>query len=163
HLRHCAAPSLPPEFCRMVDGASIGPRAGSCGTAAYRGTRVVVSDIDSDPLWQDYRALAAPHGLRACWSTPILSEDGSVLGTFAMYFKTAKRPEPLHESIIQVALHVAAIAIRKDQQEKESTRLTHELKERVKELSLMRRVTQALLTERPLGQELLNDLVAAIS
>lgn len=162
-LWHCAAPSLPSEYCALISGASIGPCAGSCGTAAYLGTRVIVTDIESDPLWQDFRVLAARFGLRACWSTPILSEDGNVLGTFAMYFKTPRNPEPLHERIIEVALHLAAVAIGKNQQEKESHRLTNELKERVKELTLLRRVAQALLVPRPLGQELLDDLVLAIS
>lgn len=162
-LWHCAAPRLPAEYCALINGAEIGPRGGSCGTAAYLGSRFVATDIETEPAWQDYRELAMRFGLRACWSTPILNEDGRVLGTFAMYFKTPRSPEPLHERIIEVALHVAAVAIGKDQQEKESHRLTNELKERVKELTLLRRVAQALLVPRPLGQELFDDLVAAIS
>ena len=66
-----AAPSLPAEFSRAIDGAPIGPAAGSCGTAAYRGERVIVEDIATDPTWADYRHLALPHGLRACWSSAI--------------------------------------------------------------------------------------------
>src|SRR5690606_32779194 len=81
-----AAPNLPPSFVRAIDGSSVGPSAGSCGTAAYRGERVIVEDIATHPAWVDYRALALPSGLRACWSTPILSSTGAVLGTFAMYF-----------------------------------------------------------------------------
>jgi signal transduction histidine kinase len=91
-LRHGAAPHLPGDYCRMIDGARIGPRAGSCGTAAYRREQVVVRDIATDPLWEDYRALALPHGLRACWSTPILDERRAVLGTFAMYYDEPRLP-----------------------------------------------------------------------
>ena len=90
-LHHGAAPHLPPEYCRAIDGSTIGPAAGSCGTAAWRGTQVIVSDIATDPLWAEYKALALPHGLRACWSTPIVAGD-HVLGTFAMYYGEPRRP-----------------------------------------------------------------------
>ena len=73
HLRHGAAPSLPGPYCEAIDGAEIGPVAGSCGTAAFRGKPVFVSDIATDPLWAEYKAVALPHGLRACWSTPIIT------------------------------------------------------------------------------------------
>src|SRR5712691_656742 len=80
-LRHGAAPSLPKSYIDAIDGSAIGPAAGSRGTAAYRRAPVIVSDIARDPLWADYRHLALPHGLRACWSTPIFASDGGVLGT----------------------------------------------------------------------------------
>src|SRR6202035_767783 len=80
-LRHGAAPSLPAAYTEAIDGLAIGPSAGSCGTAAYSGEPVVVSDIAADPLWTGYRDLALPPGLRACWSTPIVSSEGKVLGT----------------------------------------------------------------------------------
>ncbi len=76
HLRHGAAPSLPRSYTEAIDGAAIGPRVGSCGTAAYLAQPVVVSDIATDPLWADFRELALAHGLRACWSTPMLSPGG---------------------------------------------------------------------------------------
>jgi len=78
-LRHGAAPSLPIPYTKAIDGAVIGPAVGSCGTAAYRAEPVIVSDIATDVLWADYRELAMAHGLRACWSTPILSSGGKVL------------------------------------------------------------------------------------
>src|SRR2546427_5256954 len=81
-LRHGAAPSLPKSYTEAIDGALIGPRAGSCGTAAYRGERIIVSDIASDPLWDQYRHLAIEHGFQACWSTPIFSTTRHVMGTF---------------------------------------------------------------------------------
>ena len=84
-LVHGAAPSLPERYNRAVDGLAIGPLAGSCGTAAFLRAPVVVCDIATDPRWVDYRELALEEGLRACWSTPIFSADGGLLGTFAMY------------------------------------------------------------------------------
>ena len=96
HLHHGAGPSLPAAFCEAIDGVAIGMGVGSCGTAAYTGKEVVVSDIDNDPLWKDYQDLATQHGLRACWSVPILSVKGEVLGTFANYHTSPRTPE-LHE------------------------------------------------------------------
>jgi len=84
-LTHGAAPSLPQQYREAIDGSEIGPSAGSCGTAAYLGRPVYVSDIATDPLWAAYRDLALPHGLRSCWSTPIRHADGDVMGTFAIY------------------------------------------------------------------------------
>jgi PAS domain S-box-containing protein len=93
-LRHGAAPSLPARYSRGIDGERIGPSAGSCGTAAYRRERVIVRDIQTDPLWANYRAFAKPFGLAACWSTPILDTDGRLLGTFAMYYDEPRDPTP---------------------------------------------------------------------
>src|SRR5260370_32211739 len=80
-LRKGIAPSFPPDFMTAVDGVNIGPRVGSCGTAAYRKEPVIVSDINTDPLWADYRELALPYRLQAGWSTPILSAKARRLGT----------------------------------------------------------------------------------
>lgn len=111
HLRHGAAPNLPAAFSRAVDGQPIGPEAGSCGTAAFRGQPVIVEDIAVDPLWAAYRDLALPHGLRACWSTPIFDGRGHVLGTFAMYFRTPGRPDEWQKRLIDLATQTATIAI----------------------------------------------------
>lgn len=117
HLRYGAAPSLPSAYSNAIDGASIGPCAGSCGTAAYFARQVVVVDTEIDPLWSDYRELARGYGLRACWSTPIFAADGTVLGTFAMYFREPRSPTRIHERLIAIATHIAAIAIGKDLRE----------------------------------------------
>ncbi|MCK6406309.1 MAG: PAS domain S-box protein [Rhodocyclaceae bacterium] len=117
HLRHGAAPSLPDAYSRAIDGAAIGEGAGSCGTAAFRRTTVLVDDIASDPLWRDYAGLAHAHGLAACWSIPILDADGSVLGTFAVY---ARKPGSMPASIatlLNTLVQTAAIAIRKKRDE----------------------------------------------
>jgi PAS domain S-box-containing protein len=115
-LRHGAAPSLPASFNQAADGLAIGPRAGSCGTAAFRRETVIVEDIATDPLWEGGRALAAAHGLRACWSTPIFDSQQRVLGTFAVYYRTPDRPNERHLQLIEIATHTAAIAISKQRE-----------------------------------------------
>jgi PAS domain S-box-containing protein len=111
HLRHGAAPSLPEDYTRAIDGVGIGPCVGSCGTAAFRREAVIVEDIENDPLWADFRGLALPHRLRACWSTPIFDAQNRVLGTFAMYYRQPCRPTEWHRQLIEVATQSAAIAI----------------------------------------------------
>jgi GAF domain-containing protein len=91
-LSHGSAPNLPKQYRDAIDGSEIGPAAGSCGTAAYLGRPVHVADIASDPLWDDYRHLALPHGLRSCWSTPIRDFGGGIIGTFAIYHRTPGIP-----------------------------------------------------------------------
>ena len=114
-LAHGAGPSLPEEYNRAIDGAAIGPAAGSCGTASYRRQPVFVQDVATDPLWEGYRHLVLPHGLRACWSSPILATDGRVLGTFAIYHREPCLPGPLELALIERARHVAGIAIERRQ------------------------------------------------
>ena len=118
-LRHGAAPSLPESYILAIEGITIGPRAGSCGTAAYRAEPVIVTDIATDPLWSDYRDLAGRHGLRACWSIPIISNDGKVLGTFAMYYREPRSPSREDLQVIERATHLAAIAIERQRAEAE--------------------------------------------
>ena len=142
-LRHAAAPSLPASYCEAVDGVVIGPSVGSCGTAAFIRGQVIVEDIDTDPLWVDFRELAGKYGLRACWSTPIFDREQRVLGTFALYFRVPAAPTDHHKRLIEMATHTAAIAIVNARNEEEHRGLVHDLGERVKELE----VTQAALRE----------------
>lgn len=111
HVRHGAAPSLPEAYIKAIDGAVIGPRAGSCGTAMFRREPVIVTDILHDPLWDGYRDLIVPYGLLACWSTPIFSHDGRVLGSFAMYYREVRGPAPAEKQLVDMATHIASIAI----------------------------------------------------
>lgn len=111
HVRHGAAPSLPEDYVKAVDGGSIGPKHGSCGTAMYRGEPVYVTDIFTDPLWENYRDLAAASRLRACWSTPILSGRGKVLGSFAMYYREPRTPTGEEANLTEVATRIAGLAI----------------------------------------------------
>ena len=123
HVRHGAAPNLPEDYVRAVDGLAIGPQAGSCGTAAFTRKAVVVGDIATDPLWNDYRAMALKHDLRACWSTPIFDSERRVLGTFAMYFRAPGLPNKSHLKLIDISTRIAAVAITKHRAEEEIRRL----------------------------------------
>jgi PAS domain S-box-containing protein len=117
HVRHGAAPNLPEAYVKAVDGAPIGPRNGSCGTAMYTRRSVVVTDVMTDPLWADYRDLAKICGLCACWSTPILSPQGDVLGSFAMYRQEKRGPQPEETRLTEIATHIAGIAIDRQRQQ----------------------------------------------
>ena len=110
-LRHGAAPNLPKAYNDTIDGLVIGNSVGSCGTAAYRAEQVIVSDIATDLLWADFRELALAHSLRACWSTPIFSSEGKVIGTFAMYYREPRSPSPREEDTIRHITHLAGVAI----------------------------------------------------
>jgi PAS domain S-box-containing protein len=110
-LHFAAAPSFPPEFVAEIDGLAIGPNSCSCGTAAYCKEPVYVEDIATDPRWKDYREVTLAHGLRACWSTPIFASQRQVLGTFAMFDRQPGLPQPEHLRLIEMATHIAAIAI----------------------------------------------------
>jgi PAS domain S-box-containing protein len=112
-LRHGGAPSLPKAYINAIDGAVIGPSAGSCGTAAYRREPVIVENIATDPLWADYRDLALPHSLRACWSTPVFSSQDKVIATFAVYYREPRRPTQRDQEIIDQVTHLTGIAIQK--------------------------------------------------
>jgi GAF domain-containing protein len=111
HVRHVVAPSLPDTYVKAIDGSPIGPKHGSCGTAMFRGKPVISSDILSDPLWDDYRQYATAIGVRACWSTPIMSSKGKVLGSFAMYYREPRTPTGAESGLTNVATKLAALAI----------------------------------------------------
>lgn len=105
------APSLPDDYCRALIGVDIGPRAGSCGTAMFLNQTIEVTDIATDPLWDDYRDLALGVGLKACWSTPITTQSNQVLGSFAIYFREVRGPSEEQRVLIASAVHLAGIAI----------------------------------------------------
>ncbi|GMB81184.1 EAL domain-containing protein [Shinella zoogloeoides] len=117
HIVNGAAPNLDPAFCRLIEGAEIGPAAGSCGTAMWRGEPVIVSDIATDPLWADFKALVLPYGFRACWSSPIRSYQGKVLGSFALYSRTPCEPSAECTKLVGMATHIAGIAIERKEAE----------------------------------------------
>jgi signal transduction histidine kinase len=121
--RHGAAPSLPEAYSKAIDGLCIGPKAGSCGTAMYRREPVVVTDILQDPLWEAYRDVAEPYGFRACWSTPILAHSGQALGSFAMYYREPRGPSPAETRALEMATHLAGIAIERKLAREERERL----------------------------------------
>src|SRR5438094_5285477 len=114
-VRLGAAPNLPKAYVKAIDGLPIGPRVGSCGTAMYLKRPVLVTDVLTDPLWADYRDLAKSCGLRACWSTPIISSHGDVLGSFAMYRQEPRGPNAEETRLTEIATHIAGIAIERQQ------------------------------------------------
>ena len=116
-LRHGGAPSLPNSYNEAINGLVIGPSEGSCGTAAYRAEPVIVSNIATDPLWAKYRDLALSHSLRACWSTPIISSENKVLGTFAMYYREPRSPTSQDFGLVELATHLVRIAVERDRAE----------------------------------------------
>lgn len=114
-LHPLAAPSLPDHFSAALDGYVIGPEAGSCGTAAYLREDVAVTDIDTDLRWAAFKHLAIPLGLRACWSSPILSGHGTAIGTFAFYYRENRPPTQLEREIVRQCVHLCVIAIERHQ------------------------------------------------
>ncbi|MDX2283894.1 MAG: PAS domain-containing protein [Bacteroidia bacterium] len=116
-IRYGAAPRLPDAYNQAIEGVPIGPKAGSCGTAMHTREPVVVTDIETDPLWDDYRELARQFGLRACWSTPIVDPQGGVLGSFAMYYTSPRSPEACDLELIRQATHLAYLAIDRSRRE----------------------------------------------
>lgn len=150
HLRHGAAPSLAESYIKAIDGVRIGPKVGSCGTAVYRREPVIVADIMSDPLWEDYRELVAVYGYRSCWSTPILSHQGTVLGVFAMYSMSVREPTVIETHLIDVTTRIAGIAIERKRAEDQIRFLAHhDALTGLPNRSLLKdRLTQAILQTR---------------
>jgi PAS domain S-box-containing protein len=119
HLNVVAGPNLPNEWMQQMEKLPIGPCAGSCGTAVYKGTPIVVSDIATDALWDvpEHRAAALKHGLRASWSNPVLSSQGKVLGTFCMYYREPRSPTSQDLELIELATHLARVGVERDRAE----------------------------------------------
>jgi len=114
-LRPLASPSLPAEYSKTIDGLRIGAGVGVCGTAAWRGRPVSVSDTRTDPLFGDFRVIPERYGLLAAWSSPIKSSGGRVLGTFAIYYDEAREPDPWHIKLAEICLHLCALALEREQ------------------------------------------------
>jgi formate hydrogenlyase transcriptional activator len=129
HLRYAAAPNLPEAYRAGTDGACIGPNSGSCGTAAHSRQPVFVSDILSDPKWAGYREIARQSGLRASWSSPILSHDNTVLGTFCIYYREVRSPGPDEVQLIDYASRIAGIAIERDRSQSALQQAYRELRQ----------------------------------
>ena len=117
HLRHASAPSLPDFYNQAIDGIKIDSAAGSCAAAVHSGKRVIVEDVLAHPNWDNYRELAEKANLRACWSDPIISSTGNILGTFAIYFREPRKPTQSDLDFIGDSARLAAIAIEHKQAE----------------------------------------------
>src|SRR6516162_6289435 len=151
-LRHGAAPSLPEEYNRIVEGIGIGPRVGSCGSAAYKREPVFATDIASDPHWADYVEVAATFGLGSCCSTPVFSSEGILLGTVAMYYRRPHEPSAHDRELIRMATHLAGIVI-------ERARAVEQLHvARVAAEQRAQEITQAYDTLRTTQEQMETDL-----
>ncbi len=139
-LRHGAGPNLPEEYNNAIDGIEIGPNVGSCGSAAFFKKPVYVNDIATDPLWADFRELALSHGLHACWSSPILSADGEVLGTFALYYRIALVAPSSDRNLLDYVAGSAALII-------ERRRSQEALEKQTRRLEALNRTSNALAGE----------------
>jgi PAS domain S-box-containing protein len=155
--RHGAAPSLPESYTRVIDGLPIGPKAGSCGSAVYRREPAVVTDTLQDPLWATHRGVAEAYGLRACWSTPILAHSGKALGSFAMYYREPRSPIPAETRALEMATHLAGIAIERKLARKERERL----RQAQADLAHINRVTTMGELTASLAHEIKQPITAA--
>jgi len=117
HMRAIAAPTLPESYVAALDGFVVGPQGGSCGAAVNQRKPVFVSDVLTDPMLEQVRDIIAAHGIRACWSAPIISHQGEILGTFAFYFRSVRSPSPRDIHLIENATSIAGIAIERKKAE----------------------------------------------
>ena len=146
HLDSVAGPNLPDEWLQRMEKLPIGPCAGSCGTAAYRKSQVIVSDIATDPLWNvpEHRAAALRHGLCASWSNPVISWKGDLLGTFCMYYREPRSPTSQDLELIELATHLVRVAIERDRAQ-EALRASEQLAR--SHVDVMMRSLDVLATE----------------
>jgi signal transduction histidine kinase len=162
HVRVGAGPRMPAEYMQALEGAEIGPTAGSCGTAMFDNRLVVVDDIATHPLWLLYRDLALPYGFRACWSAPIHGPDQRVIGSFAMYYREVRRPRPEELNALSTASHLAGIAIDQARRAEERSRAAQWLEEQVQARTAELLATQdELVNSRKLAA--LGQLLAGIA
>ncbi|OLP61567.1 histidine kinase [Xaviernesmea oryzae] len=120
-----AAPTLPAAYVEATSRVPVQPVAGSCGTAAWRREPVEVCDIATDPLWASFAHVALSYGLKACWSTPIFDHAGDLLGTFAIYSKSAGLPTRELSDLISMAVHLSGIAIERHRTEERIAFMAH--------------------------------------
>ncbi len=124
-LIHGGAPSMPKEYCDAINGLENGPEIGSCGSSTYKGKRVVVENIETDPKWKNIKSAALPHGLRSCWSEPIKHSSGKVLGAFGMYYNYPGLPNESESNDLLSAARLAGIIMERDQDQKRIRQLAY--------------------------------------
>ncbi|GJL67447.1 MAG: hypothetical protein NPIRA06_00820 [Nitrospirales bacterium] len=139
-LRHGAGPSLADSYKQAIDGITIGPEVGACGAAAYQKQAVIIQDISTHPNWSNYKDLAESHGLRACWSMPILASDGNALGTFGTYYTSPRVPTDEEIEFVELLAHSASIAI-------EKVRAKDQLRQQTHALEVVNRIGNSLAAE----------------
>ncbi|HET7087801.1 MAG TPA: PAS domain-containing protein, partial [Anaerolineae bacterium] len=162
HLHIGASISLPEDYVQSIEGLEIGPMVGSCGTACYRRERVIVEDILTDPRWDGLRDLAVKYGLRACWSEPVFSAGGQVVGTFAMYYRHPRAPTAAELRAIEMAAHLVGIAIEHKRAQKALQAayqtLEQRIEERTRELAALNAIAAVVSRSLDLKEVLSNAL-----
>ncbi len=157
------APSLPDFYNEAVEGLAIGDGVGSCGTAAYTAQRVIVEDVMTHPYWVSYRDITEKAGLRACWSEPIISTKGDVLGTFAMYYRQPRGPNEQDLALIHTTAHLAAIAIEQRQNDEKlkhaNDQLEFRVRQRTAELEAANQQLKATMADLKSQEKLLRTLI----
>jgi len=162
HVHVGAGPRMPAAYMQALEGAEIGPTAGSCGTAMFDDRLVIVEDIATHPLWTAYKTLALPFGLKACWSAPIHAAKGGVIGSFAMYYREVRRPRDEEIQALHTASHLAGIAIDQARRDEERRRAAQWLEEQVQARTAELLATQdELVNSRKLAA--LGQLLAGIA
>jgi diguanylate cyclase (GGDEF)-like protein/PAS domain S-box-containing protein len=154
-LQHKASKSLDPRFVTAVNGSKIGPNAGSCGTAAFTGRSVMTNDITADPNWDEWKEIALECGYRSCWSAPICTSKGHVLGTFAAYSNEARLPTAIEMELINTAVHIVSIAIESDSAKQKLASRERQITASELELS---RVSRALRFRSSFNLAIVNSL-----
>lgn len=155
-MRPLAGPSLPAAYLAHIDGVPIGAGRGACGSAAWSGKTVICADIATDPYWEGIRHHALDNGLAACWSTPVLSNDRRVLGTFAFYYRSARQPDPFQRRLVDTCVHLCAVALERDLIRQRVHHLAHHdhLTGLPNRTQLLARAQQALAAAALAGQPL---------
>ena len=152
HLYHCAGKSLPQNYIDAINGLKIGPRVGSCGTAAHTKKPVIVENIAESSLWKDFRAIALRHNLHSCWSTPLINNQGKLRGTFAIYYNIPKKPTAKDQQLINLAAHTALLAIEHHSAEEE----------RLKTAEREKKITETILKSEERFQNLVRGASVGI-
>ncbi len=146
HLGLGAAPSLPEDYNRAIDGIAIGTAAGSCCNVSREKQQIIVSDIGSDPLWADHRELALSHGLLVCWATPIHCRQGKSIGILAIYHHESRFPTATEMEVIGRAVRVVSIAVERQQAEEKILKINAELEQMVESRTAELQETNEILT-----------------
>jgi len=149
---HCAAAPSLPGFSAQVGTMAVGPKGGSCGTAIYRKESVFVTDILTDPIWENYRERMLPYGIRSVWSRPLFTSEGKALGTFSINYRESRSPSAIDLQLIEDASHITGIAIERHvneealRRERDRLRLLLEITSSVTSRLDLRQIVQALST-----------------
>jgi len=152
HLTIAAAPQLPPDYCAVIDGMLVAEGVGACGTAAFRGTHVITTDVETDPLWAKYREVALRENLRACWAAPVKGTDQTVIALFAIYYDHAWNPSATDRALVELVSQTSSLIIETHKQVVERKRAEQELRDEVEIIEALNVVASTLSTEMELSK-----------